>query len=320
MNDVIGDRKHFYPILEHYEQLLKGQYKGDLTAALRGELPKLTPGVLTVSFHGLMQLGYGFSSGSTRIFSEGLSVIHHSYVAMATPEENLLKPLGNPGDTDFIDVLNVVKRDEELSNFLQYESENLPETFDQRFPEILRFPREMAILMLLHADTIIRYTDRIRMPDCYRKVQAGDLSTVREMCDWLIDSAITMYTFAQRDNDFYMLHGITSAYNLKHIMCELMDANDVIKLIRVYICGVIIAYVVQGCPAEGEEFVHTTKTESDDFWEDVVTDSLKVEDLDEHLYKLIEVCRARSISNSDEHMERIYRAAVTGALAKPFSY
>ena len=312
LDEIKGEKKSFYHLLEHYLGKLEMTYGGDMAATIRGELPGLADGMLCAAFHGIIHLGYGFITKHHRIFAEGLATLHYSHTKIHASEEKLAEPLGIPGNVDILDVLKTVKEDKELSNYLRGASENLQGPMAKKFPN--PFGRGMMILTQRRPDDIMRYVDRICLPASYQKVQDGDLGSLEALSDWIINCAVQMYSFSEKMNDFFFIHGVTSSWCLKYLLSAMTKVEDINKLTRVFLCGVISTYLVQGCPDLHPQYAENRNTKGDSFWNDIIKEALGQDELDEHIYKLIDVCKSMSDSKEYKDMEMVYRAAARGAL------
>ena len=306
-----GQRKGFYPLCGYYQDQLDHVYKGDMEAALRGELPRLASGMLSAAFHGIIHLGYGFMTKNARVFVEGFATIHYFHVDLAIPEDQLTAPLDSQGDLDIIQVLLSVRENSKLINNLYHTASDPTSDIAEKFKNKLL--RRAAILLTQCPGDVMRHVDRIRMPPAYQRIQQGDYTGVRDLCKWIIDSSIKMYTFADTVNDFLFLHVVTSAWCLRYLLCSMSNVEDINKLTRVFLFGVITTYIVQGCP-NVREIEDKGCEDNGDFWKDTIKQAMCKTDTDEHIYKLLDVCRTTSLYNEDKQMEHVYRKAVQNAL------
>ena len=315
LGEVKGERKYFYHLLDHYLDKLDVTYGGEMVAAIRGELPNLADGMLCAAFHGIIHLGYGFLRKHPRILAEGLATLHYAHVKIDVGEQKLVESLGSPGDLAITDVLQSVKEDVELNEYLKDTSENLQGPMAGRFPN--RFSRGIAVLLQLRPNDLMKYVDHICMPSSYHNVLRGDLQSLGDMCDWIINVAITVYTLSENANDFFFIHGVTASWCLKPLVSSMTDIEDINKLIRIFLCGLIATYLVQDCPALHPDDVNDSARDPDTFWRDAVKDALKQGELDVHIYKLIDVFKAMSNVNMEKELDVMYRAAAKNALYKP---
>lgn len=84
VTEVLGCRRGFYPLVDHYQSLLDTAYQQNLDIFIASEFPKLYRGVAGSALHGLIQLGYGYNVQHPRSVVEGLAYLHHSYLPLLT--------------------------------------------------------------------------------------------------------------------------------------------------------------------------------------------------------------------------------------------
>ena len=316
---IKGEGKYFYPLVEYYQHKLDDEYHGDIAAALRGVLPNLASGMLGVAFHGIIHLGYSLMTNHSRLFVESLAVLHYTHTRMMVDEDELTPPLSDSGDLDIMDVLEIVRNDLELSSYLKENVEKVREE-----PRTVKCPNSftkgMRILLESRVLEIMSYVEKISMPACYCKALTGDRESLDELCHWIINAAIKTYAFSKKVNDFFLLHLITSAWCFRHILLSITQVEDIKKLTRIYIFGVISTYLVQGCPDLHPLYAEIRVIKGDCFWDDVIKEIMGQDDVDEHIYKVLDVCKAMSDVNKDSHMEPVYRAAVRCTIDEPSKF
>ena len=61
VDDLLGKESRFYVVHDHFKDLLKNKYAGNLDDFVNGEFPKLSAGVGDAALHPLIHLGYGYS-------------------------------------------------------------------------------------------------------------------------------------------------------------------------------------------------------------------------------------------------------------------
>ena len=154
-----------------------------------------------------------------------------------------------------------------------------------------------------------------------RKKEKADLLADLSIADrarkcgtWLVDMATTVYTIAERRNDFFLLHGVTAAWALKQLLPCLKSHEDITTTVTSFLTTLIAVYIVRDChPLNVEHLQGPDVTES---WEDIVKCTLSPPEKDEHYYKLVQVCQY--MSNECEENEQLYKkAAIDVALNNP---
>ena len=92
VQELVGKRKGYFFLVDHYERLLKEEYSDSLEKIIRKEFPKLKAGVGASALHGLIHVGYGYTARSAKIVCEGLAFLHYACVPLT------ISPGISPGD------------------------------------------------------------------------------------------------------------------------------------------------------------------------------------------------------------------------------
>ncbi len=95
---------------------------------------------------------------------------------------------------------------------------------------------------------------------------------------------------SENRNDFFILHGITSAWALSNII-HLMNSNEMkLEMLQNFICVLLAVYIAKDCPKLNPDYL-TSPDVSNIAWEDIIERTLKMPlGTDEHEYKLVQVC------------------------------
>jgi len=64
--ELLGARKDYYVLLDHYETQLKTKCDGSMEKLIAGNFPLLSAGLAGSALHGLIQLGYGYAAKNAR--------------------------------------------------------------------------------------------------------------------------------------------------------------------------------------------------------------------------------------------------------------
>ena len=80
------------------------------------------------------------------------------------------------------------------------------------------FQRKLGILVANDSlfTRIQQYVSMIQLPNWFHKENAG-IEEVRRLMDWALEMALTVYVCAEKRNDFFLLHGVTSAWALTKV-------------------------------------------------------------------------------------------------------
>ena len=312
--DLLGERRGFYKLLDHYMGLLDDTYKGNLGGFLSGVFPGLCRGVAGAATHGLIQMGYGIDGGDTRVVCEGLAYLHHSHCPLVSSDA--IPPLSTlgQGSQDIIEVITKVKADKELFDFMQQESRAEWITSRSSGP----FQNRMTALLVKRGDYLIGYTHQIKFPGFDPEAKTPE--QLQSLLTWLVHCSIVVYQASVQENNFFLLHGVTSSWALAQLLPLLADWNDVMEAIRVQICVLFAVYVAEAVPALDTE--RLSKPEVDQItWDDIKQKALSLDvDTDTHVYKVVQVCLDASVHNTDAAADGIYKRAALTAIDCPSTH
>ncbi len=120
-------------------------------------------------------------------------------------------------------------------------------------------------------------------------------------------------------NDFFLIHGVTSAWSLSRIIPHL-EAADATEALFYYLNALLIAYVCQNCPD-----MDLNRLENDDEtkkldWPRICQMVLEMpmDTTDEHVFKLIQVCKDQKDKSQSDNMDAICKRAAITSMSKPF--
>jgi len=66
VSQLLGARRHYYTLLDHYEMQLKTKCDNSLVTLIAQNFPSLSTGLAGSALHGLIQLGYGCAASNPR--------------------------------------------------------------------------------------------------------------------------------------------------------------------------------------------------------------------------------------------------------------
>ena len=220
IEELKGEKRAYYVILSHYLDVLKTY--GSLQEFTGKEFPKLLPGMLGAAFHGTIQMGYGLAANNERAVCEGFAYLHHSYrpLKVANPDE-LSKPLGKPGDTDIVSVIEQVRLNQEFNEKVALPVGKVSVT------------KRAGILLAENGDELLRYVNSIKLPASFDPAQ--DVNRQKDaLLKWVVDSSILVYVMSEARNDFFLLHGVTAAWSLKILLTAVDKAEHITAAVRVF--------------------------------------------------------------------------------------
>ena len=301
-----GQRHSYYALFEHYKGLLERHQSTD--ELIRQTFPKLSQGMVGSLLHGLIHLGYGWASDSKQIILEGLAYLHHSYLPLTVSRvESLIEPLGSPGDMNVLEVLNLIKKDEDLKQVPDTIGGDLNDPKLRHLGRNARYQRRLCSLLVHRGDELVKYANRIQLPGVWdpSKPVAGQRNS---LIKWLVDTSITLYIVCERRNDFVILHAVTSSWSLKNILSLVEDVSQIIQSVRVFLCIVLAVYVALKCPELKPEFLPKDGSSADlPAWDKILADTVGRLDEDEHIYKLVQVCHDMAADEPGDRHASLYK-------------
>jgi len=114
------------------------------------------------------------------------------------------------------------------------------------------------------------------------------------------------------------LHAGLHLFPVVQVITLIGDTAVERDLILYYVCALLSAYKARGAPrlllSEGLDDCHGIVSRQS--WDAVVRDALSV-DRDEHIFKLVQVCRDMDDGNTDAELTRLYMTAASVALDYP---
>ncbi|XP_033753327.1 uncharacterized protein LOC117336792 [Pecten maximus] len=302
LKELLGKRKSFYGIRNKYIKKLNDY--GSLEEMIKAEFPKLSRGLGCVALHGLIQLGYGLHATHGSVVCEGLAYLHHSYHALVfdeTKAENGISNFGKGGE-DILDILREMRADSTLRQsmldgalVIKKSGRFLGSGFSNRF----------AALTENCGDVLIKYGNRINIP--LTKDSLTEAEFLTKLSDWLIDQAIVVYKLSERANDFFLLHGVTSAWSLRQII-PCLNPKDAMDAMRTFTCDLMAAYLTVDAPALTKISTTMAETVSDKTWKDIIDKllALELDPHEEHLFKLVQVCYTQWTANKFSSNAGVY--------------
>ena len=313
-DNLIGARKSYYKLYDHYTKLLHEKYSDSLSSLVASEFPKLACGMVGSAVHGMIHLGYGYDSKIPWFVCEGLAYLHYSNVPLnISPEGPDLRMLGC-GDTDILDVVDELRNDQAL---IAYMNETIKlDKWSKRTTS--DFQRKAGVLFTDRANDLARYAHKVKFPDHLRG--EFNMAKVPALSKWLVDCAVIVYAIADRPNDFFLIHGVTCAWSVKNIVHLLTEVDQVLDTVRSYLCTLFAAYLAQSSPPLQRGLI-TNNPGSSYQWDDIVERAIQHDQLEEeHIYKLVQVCKEMSEENEDKGMDSLYRLAAYTCVTNPLVF
>ncbi len=277
---LLGKRKGYYSLVNYYEKELKEC--GSTESLVYKHFASVSAGLAASLLHGLIHLGYGMSAKNDKIVCEAMAYLRHSYAPIKydnTREENNIERFGQ-GKTNIVEVLSKIQKDEALRTIRRQGEKKLRDT-----EWISSTPQYRNAALLEYGDRLIEYANQIEVSAVKGEDERG-MDFVVKVSEWLLDQFIAVYTLLENKNDFIMLHAVTSAWSMRQIIGHL-DPQDGIMALRTLICVLLATYISQECPNIRGNVTPTQTSAA--IWKEIIEEALS-RDIDEHIYKLIQVC------------------------------
>ena len=181
---------------------------------------------------------------------------------------------------------------------MRFEDDKIPDVFTlgkgtleiTQVLDNLRKDEKMNLIGLLKdLDALDKARSNYLLTEYIHKIKMPQFNSTDEMMSWVLDQAIFIYLTSELDNDFVFLHGVTSAWALKHTLKCLESEKDRLEAIRVHLTILFMAYLGQGCPVLLVDRVK--ETEELPSWVEIRDKAFAVKKFfsDEHVFKLIQV-------------------------------
>lgn len=316
----LGRRQHFGPIERAFDQETAGDAPAHLRAVVATHFPRLVDGLAGAAFHALIHLGTGVRMECRSLVTEGLAYLAHSWLPVGGKTAALQG--AGVGKMSALECFEAVRREGRLQQRLVDAwpaVSGLPTGYFQRcmhaFAGVDGSEATAAAVAELRA-----CTDRCALPASPE--DAGAL---------LLDASLQLYVRSP-GNDYFLLHGVTAAFNLCTLL-PLLEPAVALRACRQMLMALVATYVAQRCPA-------LCPSEQSPYWPRgdlgaVAWEALRKEALapdqevrNEHAYKLCFLCleeRKQLLAQSagggsgSGTSERLLHAAARKVLSAPLT-
>ena len=141
------------------------------------------------------------------------------------------------------------------------------------------------------------------------------MQQAKDLCKWLLNCAILVYTAAESRNDFFLLHGVTGAWSLLQVVQSMDDHDQIVHSVYAFLVTLLAVYIRQKSPALNVQ-INCKQEIGNAAWERIVDETLQMqgEKADEHVYKLVHVVNDMRKDTKDPEKERIYACAARTCL------
>ena len=277
IEELRGNRVEFDRVLEHYNaQLSQGVSWNTL---LNSNFQSIYKGMIGSLMHPLISVGYGVVANSAQTVCDGIAFMHYAYFAKepADAERNF----GN-GNRSIFEVLQEIKEDTSFRNRVK----SAYKLFNSQINNA-RF-KIFGVLFNEESEYLTSYVNQIKLPEI---IFPSSIESVRKCADSLLDISINIYLRSEIVNEFFLLHIVTGCYALKHILYHLEDFETAKDSLRVFIECILCVYISENCPYLDMQLHIPIYENLDGEWKSLTDKLLSDITIDEHVFKLVQVCK-----------------------------
>lgn len=274
IEDLKGKRIAYKTLVDHYYEIYL-DCNSDVKLFLEKTWPDLCDGMAGSAIHGLIHLGYALSEGYAQNIIDAVAYVHHSYVPVKCTEKLNNNPdmfgRGKENPLDIVKEIGETLTEKMYSKIEDEEILKLPKSYLQR---------RIAALHIFYPKEVLDFVKRIYVPE--------SIKTCLDLAYYALRLSIIVYIKSARKNDFFLVHGVTSGWSVTKIVKVLGDCDLSRRTITVYVATLLCAYVGQLSPKLNNS--GQVNDVDKEWWEDIRKEVLAREE-DEHIYKLIQVCK-----------------------------
>ena len=304
---------------------MSGGHVDPLVPLLRQYIPGLVDrGIGDAAFHPVIHIGYGLMQNSSGDFiaSQGDVVDGLAYMVFAYRRriggessyeiaESMIKELGLKNEVpqwgpeheyglpdmsdSFLMLIEGFHSDEDVRKTMSQLSDSASSSQYDFMEPTSSFQRKMAAVGHDHGDDLLTSYTKKALEALHSRFSADSTQRGKKSASFIsylmkavIDGSIGIYANSSASDDFFLLHGVTSAWALRRVL-HYFDSLDVsLQILVAYLKALLSAYVAQEMPALVVKKISIDLLPS---WEDIVKKTVKCsDDVDEHVYKLVYTC------------------------------
>eukprot|EP00742_Colponemidia_sp_Colp-10_P003411 GILJ01003632.1.p1 GENE.GILJ01003632.1~~GILJ01003632.1.p1 ORF type:complete len:405 (+),score=68.37 GILJ01003632.1:38-1252(+) len=299
---VIGERKWYTDLVDFFTA--EHTKLGSTDALLAQYVPRLLEGLSGAAFHGLIELGFTIESRLTSAVLDGLAYMCFAYRSIGdltpvpasegfptTPSE------GTPIDRDICTILKRMREEHHFDGAFEHIKEP-----PYRDLDLSDFQKKMMVLGDMYPQQLQYYLQQLDLWDLHdQKLDDIDFTALMKK---VFDSMLTVYSTARND-DFFLLHGVTSSFAMTRILPYLPSPRDKLNAIFYLVKSVAAVYLVEDAPIL-EPITHEHPLPD---WLDIIQTA--VDSKDEHTIKVVYACHDffTKSTHADEKQDYLYQFA-----------
>ena len=277
----LGRRQHFTSIERAFDLAIAGGSRGHLKAVVSEHLPRLVDGLAAAAFHALLHLGLGIRTECRSLVTEGLAYLAHSWLPVGGSAE--LGAIGS-GKTGLLECFEAVRTDGKLQQRLV-----------EAWPAVSGLPTGY-FQRCMHAFAAVDGSDATAAAAAELRACAGRCNLPDEPAAAgaaLLDASLQLYVRSP-GNDYFLLHGVTAAFNLGTLL-PLLEPSAALRACRRMLLALLATFAAQRCPAlcPAEECTYWPRADiGATAWEALRAEAVASDQelRNEHAYKLCFLC------------------------------
>lgn len=288
---IMGQKKHrsFPAVSRFFLQEMKTRSAGEVVAQYLPQM--LDGGIHTSLFHPFIHIGYGLISQRQQEVADGLSyMVMSCRPTQPAPDDDLAKSLASTampletsvcgkGSHPALLLLSRLRQDQRLHKVIAFAKQQINSETIAR--ETGRGALSHKIFKVLdYAEPILKeHAELVGLLSAKADCTAGALQRVFE-------AAALAYTLVRPADDFFLLHGLTSAWMMVVIAPHLSQSDQQIML-QQFCFALAATYAARDFPELSE--APFPKTEDVPSWDEII--KVAVADDDLHTAKVVYSCR-----------------------------
>eukprot|EP01043_Picozoa_sp_COSAG02_P027285 COSAG02_NODE_1602_length_11741_cov_35.408521_1_plen_485_part_00 len=310
----LGRRQCFGLIERAFDRAIGGNSPDHLRAIVSEHLPRLVDGLAGAAFHAVLHLGLGVRTQCRSLVTEGLAYLIHSWLPVGGSAELSAAGSGNIG---VLECFEAVRREDGLQQRLveAWPAVNgLPTGYFQRCMHAFAAVDGSDVTAAAAAELRV-CADRCKLPDDPGAAGAA-----------LLDASLQLFVRSP-GNDYFVLHGVTAAFNLRTLL-PLLEPAVALRACRRLLLALLASYVAQRCPAlcpAGDCTYWPQGDTGEAAWEQLRLEAVAPDQelRNEHAYKLCFLCmEERKLPRRADGMgpsEQLMYCAARKVLSAPFT-
>jgi 20S proteasome subunit beta 1 len=307
----LGRRQYFGSIERAFDRAIAGASRAQLRAVVSEHLPRLVDGLAGAAFHAVLHLGLGVRTECRSLITEGLAYLAHSWLPVGGSAQ--LSDAGS-GEIGVLESFEAVRREDGLQQRLVEAwpaVSSLPTGYFQRCMHAFAAVDGSDVTANAAAE-LRACADRCKLPDDPEAAGAA-----------LLDASLQLFVRSP-GNDYFMLHGVTAAFNLGTLL-PLLEPAVALRACRRMLLALLATYAAQRCPAlcPAEECTYWPQGDiGAAAWEELRLEAVAPDQelRNEHAYKLCFLCmEQRKQASGMGPSERLMYCAARKVLSAPFT-